>query len=212
MGPFLPAGRPSPDELKGRGVAWRRSRGSRERRSLVIPRERSFLVARGTEGPAHSRKARSAFRTTTGLVAGTAGTPRGNAARGHHREQRDRGAWFERRNASFVSAGNLRFPACGQNPSDSGTITRERRSLERQRVPGSEATASPRAVRAGRARRFQRLEFAARSAAHGPRADVERAEGFLDSSILIRTYGARGRYVYATSPAVADDDEPGPGE
>ena len=63
-----------------------------------------------------------------------------------------RGAWFERRDASFVSAGNRRFPACsqnalrsddiaglrpasGQNPSDSGTITRELRSLERQRVP-----------------------------------------------------------------------------
>ena len=33
-------------------------------RSLVIPRERSSLVARGTDGPAHSRKARSVFRTT----------------------------------------------------------------------------------------------------------------------------------------------------
>ena len=70
-------------------------------------------------------------------------------------------------NASFVGAGNRRFPACsqnalrsddiaglrpasGQHPPDSGTITRELRSLERQRVPGSEATASPRAVRAGR--------------------------------------------------------------
>ena len=30
--------------------------GSRERRSLVVPSERSSLVARGTEGPAHSRK------------------------------------------------------------------------------------------------------------------------------------------------------------
>ena len=105
-----------------------------------------------------------------------------------------------RSDVSFVSAGNLRFPACsqnalrsddiagrrparGQNPPDSGTITRERRSLERQRVPGSEATESPRAVRAGRARRFHRLEFAARSAAHGPRADVESVEGFLDPSI-----------------------------
>ena len=38
--------------------------GSRERSSLVIPRERSSLVARGTDGPAHSRKAQSAFRTT----------------------------------------------------------------------------------------------------------------------------------------------------
>ena len=38
--------------------------GSRERSSLVIPRERSSLVARGTEGPAHSRKALRAFRTT----------------------------------------------------------------------------------------------------------------------------------------------------
>ena len=53
--------------------------------------------------------------------------------RKHHREQRDRGAWFERR---------LREP--------SFVITRERRSLGRQRVLG-----------------------------------VERAEGFLDSSIRI---------------------------
>ena len=98
--------------------------------------------------------------------AGVAGTPRGTAARGHYRPHRDRGAWFERRDASFVSAGNLRFPACsqnavrsadiagrrpasGQNPQDSGNITRERRSLGRQRVPDSEATASPRAVRVG---------------------------------------------------------------
>ena len=53
-------------------------------------------------------------------------------------------------------AGNLRFPACsqntsrsddiagrsparGQNPADSGTITRELRSLERQRVPEAES-------------------------------------------------------------------------
>ena len=93
-------------------------------------------------------------------------TPRSRSRRRHHREQRDRGAWVERRDASFVSAGNRRFPACsqnamrsadiagrrpasGQNPVDSGTITRERSSLERQRVPDSEATASPRAVRAG---------------------------------------------------------------
>ena len=34
--------------------------------------------------------------------AGAAGNPRGAAARGHHREHRDRGAWFERRGASFV--------------------------------------------------------------------------------------------------------------
>ena len=40
--------------------------------------------------------------------------------RKHHREQRDRGAWFERRDASFV-------------------ITRELCSLERQRVPGVES-------------------------------------------------------------------------
>ena len=36
---------------------------SRERRSLVIPRELRSLVARRTGGPAHSRKAQSAFRT-----------------------------------------------------------------------------------------------------------------------------------------------------
>ena len=65
VGPFLPADRPGPGGLKGRGAAWRLRRGSRERRSLVIPRERSSLVARGTEGPAHSRKALRAFRTTT---------------------------------------------------------------------------------------------------------------------------------------------------
>ena len=81
---------------------------------------------------------------------GPSARSRGSAARGHHREQCDRGAWFERRDASFVSAGNLRFPACGQNPQDSGNITRERRSLGRQRILG-----------------------------------VERAEGFLDSSIRI---------------------------
>ena len=92
-------------------------------------------------------------RGAAARVAGAAGNPRGVAARGHHREQRDRGAWVERRDASFVSAGNLRFPACsqnasrsdniagrrpasGQNPADSGTITRERSSLERQQSPG----------------------------------------------------------------------------
>ena len=46
-----------------------------------------------------------------------------------------RGAWFERRDASFVIAGNRRFPACSQNASRSDDITRELRSLERQRVP-----------------------------------------------------------------------------
>ena len=40
-------------------------RGSRERCSLVIPRERSSLVARGTGGPAHSRKTLRVFRTTS---------------------------------------------------------------------------------------------------------------------------------------------------
>ena len=66
--------------------------------------------------------------------------------------------------ASFVGAGDRecfacsqnaprsadstgRRPASGQNPRDSGDTTRKRRSLERQRVPGSETTASPRAVR-----------------------------------------------------------------
>ena len=128
---FLPAGQLTPGGLKGRGA-------------LGEPRRSK---PRGTGGPS----ARS----------------RGAAARGHHREQRDRGAWVERRDASFVIAGNRRFPACsqnasrsddiaglrpasGQNPPDSGNITRERRSLERQRAAGSEATESPRAVRAGR--------------------------------------------------------------
>jgi len=36
----------------------------------------------------------------------------------------------------------------------------------------------------GRARRFHRLEFAARSAAYGPRAEVESAEGFLHFQAL----------------------------
>ena len=62
-----------------------------------------------------------------------------------------RGAWFERRAASFVSAGNRRFPACGQNPQDSGNITRELRSLERQRVP----------ERSSAARAFEGVRFVA---------------------------------------------------
>ena len=226
-----------------------------------MPRERSFLVARGTDGPAHSRKARSAFRTTTldggrwnrpptrrprtfaapcaanwerdalpvthaerepqapsssrrrgptttrdrrlparwrggdaatELGAGAAGNPRGDAARGHHREQRDRSAWVDRRDASFVSAGNRRFPACsqhasrsddiagrrparGQNPPDSGTITREIRSLERQRVPASEATASPRAARAGRRPASRRRACRGRSGFLNPYPNTTRA-------------------------------------
>ena len=43
-----------------RGPIW----FERGRRSLVIPSERRSLVARGTDGPAHSRKAQSAVRTT----------------------------------------------------------------------------------------------------------------------------------------------------
>ena len=82
---------------------------------VVSSRGTAARAGRGTRGPSRS-SARS----------------RGSAARGHHREQCDRGAWFERR---------LREP--------SFVITRELRSLERQRVPGSEATESPRAVRAG---------------------------------------------------------------
>ena len=39
-------------------------------------------------------------------------------------------------------------------------------------LPGSGGLEVPRTVRAGRARRFHRLEFAARSAAHGPLAEA----------------------------------------
>ena len=120
-------------------------------RSLVIcsrAAEPPVRMVRGTDGPAHSRKARSAFRTTTELVAGSAGNPRGAAARRYHRAQCARGARVERRVASFVSAGNRRCPACsqnavrsadiaglrparGQHPQESGPITRAHRSLER---------------------------------------------------------------------------------
>ena len=51
----------------------------------------------------------------TELVAGSAGTPRGSAARGHHTERSDRGTWFERRHAFFVSAGTQRFPVCSRS-------------------------------------------------------------------------------------------------
>ena len=66
---------------------------------------------RGTSGPS-ARWRGSMAATEQG--AGTAGTPRGSAARGHHKAQRARGAWFNRRDASFVSAGNRRCPACSQ--------------------------------------------------------------------------------------------------
>ena len=187
--------------MKGRGTAWRLRRGSRERRSLIIPRERSSLVARGTGGPAHSRKARSAFRTTTELVRYCRHPAR------HCRTRTPQGAMRPRRVGRRTRRvlSTLReigdFPRAVRTPCVLPTLpddvrqaarirrilapSRESSALERQRIPGSEATGSPRAVRAGRARRVHRLEFAARSAAHGPRADVERAEGFLDSSIHI---------------------------
>ena len=140
------------------------------------------------------------------------------------RENRRFPACSQNASRSADIAGNRRFPACsqnavhsddiagrrpasGQNPQDSGNITRERRSLERQRVPGSEATESPRAVRAGRARRFHRLEFAARSAAHGPRADVERAEGFLDPGIpYLNTTGLAVVFSYEGVAHFGGDD------
>ena len=52
-----------------------------------------YAVVRESEALSSSRKARSAFRTTTELVAGTAGNPRGCAARGDRRtESEDRGS------------------------------------------------------------------------------------------------------------------------
>ena len=142
-----------------------RSRRHKRKGSRRLPRAIGATGRQLGRTGGHSARSRGGV-AATGQGAGGAGTSRGAAARGHCRPHRSRSAWFERRDASFVSAGNRRFPACsqnavrsdditgrspasGQNPQDSGNITREHRSLERQRVASSEATESPRAVRAG---------------------------------------------------------------
>ena len=59
IGPFLPAGQLTPGGLKGRGVAWRLRRGSRERRSLVITKgakrlSNDHVIRRPVNPAAHS--------------------------------------------------------------------------------------------------------------------------------------------------------------
>ena len=123
----------------------------------------------------------------------------------HLREQRDRGAWFERRLAepSFVSAGNRRFPACSQNAMRSDDIAgrvrqaaRILRILATSRV--SFALSNDSESRA--ARRRSRLEPCER--ARGPRAEVESVEGFLDSAIpYLNTTAQNDRERHAYPPA-----------
>ena len=89
----------------------------------------------GTERARRSRRT----RTFAALCAASSGERRspGDASTAGSNATEERGS--KDANASFVIAGNQRFPACSQNAPRSDDITRELCSLERQRVPGVES-------------------------------------------------------------------------
>ena len=145
----LERGRPLAE--RGRASEAREASGSSEREERPGERRHGSGASRRKQrGSRRLPQAVGAVRRRPRGTGGPSARSRGSAARGHHRERSDRGAWFERLDASFVIAGNRRFPACsqnatrsddiaglrpasGQNPQDSGNITRELRSLKRQR-------------------------------------------------------------------------------
>ena len=128
----------------------------------------------------HSARSRGGV-AATGQGAGGAGTSRGAAARGHYRPHRGRSAWFERRVAFCRHCGKSsisrlqseRSAFCrhcrttsGKRPEFAGFWHHhERASLSRTTASSGQRGDG---VASSRARRFHRLEFAARSAAHGP--------------------------------------------
>ena len=116
--PGSPAAHPTTPGVRGAvgrepGSATR-SRRHERKGSRRLPRAvgATGRRLRRTGGP--SARSRGGV-AATGQEAGGAGTSRGAATRGHYRPPRGRSAWFERRDASFVIAGNRRCPACSHS-------------------------------------------------------------------------------------------------